>query len=149
MVAAEINGERRSREYVVFNIRVHDNTHEWTVLRRFRNFEQLHKQLRNTYKYGGSLPPKRYIFASHKWEFVEERREQLDVYLKDIIHKVRARIPVDASWPTRCYQAPSPSPPLLRRYLLPAAPPWPVVRVVVAVTGIGHAAATTLPPYRQ
>eukprot|EP00873_Tetraselmis_striata_P010052 jgi/Tetstr1/430316/TSEL_020141.t1 len=87
VVAAEINGERRSREYVVFNIRVHDNTHEWTVLRRFRNFEQLHKQLRNTYKYGGSLPPKRYIFASHKWEFVEERREQLDVYLKDIIHK--------------------------------------------------------------
>lgn len=89
VVAAEINAERRSREYVVFNIRVHDDTREWTVLRRYRNFEQLHKQLRNAYKYDGSLPPKRYLFGSNNWEFVEERREQLDVYLKDVISKVR------------------------------------------------------------
>lgn len=84
VVAAELNAERRSREYVVFNIRCHDDAFEWTVLRRFRNFEQLHKRLRNAHGFGGSLPPKRYFGSSNSWEFVEERREQLDEYLRKV-----------------------------------------------------------------
>jgi len=84
VVAAELNNERRSREYVVFNIRVNDDAREWTVLRRFRNFEQLHRRLRGVHGFAGSLPPKRYFFHSNSWAFVEERREQLDLYLKCI-----------------------------------------------------------------
>jgi len=85
VVAAEINAERRSREYVVFNIRVNDDAYEWTVLRRFRNFEQLHKRLRNAHGFSGSLPPKRYFFNNNSWELVEQRREQLDKYLHLIL----------------------------------------------------------------
>lgn len=85
--APEINNNG-GREYVVFKIRVADQTGEWTVTRRYRNFEALHKILRDLPAYqelGPRLPPKTYMFQSHKTEVVEQRRIALDKYLQTIL----------------------------------------------------------------
>lgn len=44
-MAADLHSEG-SKDYVVYKIRVADHSGEWTVSRRFRNFETLHRQLR-------------------------------------------------------------------------------------------------------
>ena len=45
VVAAELNNSG-SREIVMFIIRVADDSGEWSVARRFRNFETLHRAMR-------------------------------------------------------------------------------------------------------
>ena len=45
VVAAELNNAG-SREIVMFIIRVADDSGEWSVARRFRNFETLHRAMR-------------------------------------------------------------------------------------------------------
>ncbi len=45
VVAAELNNAS-SREIVMFIIRVADDSGEWSVARRFRNFETLHRAMR-------------------------------------------------------------------------------------------------------
>ena len=47
IVTAELKAES-SRDVVIYKIRVGDDTGEWTVSRRFRNFETLHRALRCT-----------------------------------------------------------------------------------------------------
>ncbi len=47
-------------------IRVADNAGEWTVSRRYRNFEVLHRQLRAYTAYRLKLPPKRIFIHSNK-----------------------------------------------------------------------------------
>lgn len=63
MVAAELNTEG-GREYVTYKIRVSDGVEgaQWTVARRFRNFEELHRVLRGNPAYKLKLPPKRVFF---------------------------------------------------------------------------------------
>jgi len=85
--APEINSSG-GREYVVFKIRVADQTGEWTVTRRYRNFEALHKILRDLPAYQElqpRLPPKTFMFQTHKTEVVEQRRIALDRYLQTIL----------------------------------------------------------------
>lgn len=87
VVAPEIN-TNGGREYVVFKIRVADQTGEWTVTRRYRNFEALHKFLRDDPVYQElqpRLPPKAFMFQTHKTEVVEQRRIALDKYLQTIL----------------------------------------------------------------
>lgn len=87
VVAPEINNNGR-REYVVFKIRVADESGEWTVTRRYRNFEALHKLLRelpNYHQMQLRLPPKRFISPTQKTDFVEQRRVALDRYLQSIL----------------------------------------------------------------
>ena len=45
IVTAELKAES-NRDVVIYKIRVGDDTGEWTVSRRFRNFETLHRALR-------------------------------------------------------------------------------------------------------
>jgi hypothetical protein len=47
-------------------IRVADDAEEWTVSRRYRNFESLHRQLRMHSAYRLKLPPKRIFIHSNK-----------------------------------------------------------------------------------
>ncbi len=48
IVTAELKAES-NRDVVIYKIRVGDDTGEWTVSRRFRNFETLHRALRYTF----------------------------------------------------------------------------------------------------
>ena len=45
VVAADLKSEG-GRDYVTYKVRVADAAAEWTVSRRFRNFEALHARLR-------------------------------------------------------------------------------------------------------
>ena len=45
VVAAELNS-RGSKEIAMFIVRVADDSGEWTVTRRFRHFETLHRAMR-------------------------------------------------------------------------------------------------------
>ena len=51
---------------VLAQIRVADDAAEWTVSRRYRNFESLHRQLRGSPAYRLKLPPKRIFIHSHQ-----------------------------------------------------------------------------------
>ena len=48
VVAADsVRSSDSLKEVVVYKIRAADANHEWTVSRRYSNFEQLHRQLRD------------------------------------------------------------------------------------------------------
>lgn len=51
---------------------------------RFRNFEQLHRRLKDMPYYNLNLPPKRFLSSSLDYSFVKERCISLDKYLKVI-----------------------------------------------------------------
>ncbi|CAD7702484.1 unnamed protein product [Ostreobium quekettii] len=87
VVAPEIKMDG-SKEFVVFKIRVADDEGEWTVARRYRNFESLHKKLRDIPEYralGAKLPPKHFLLQSKTTEFVQGRRVALDKYLQCVL----------------------------------------------------------------
>lgn len=84
VVAAELNTEG-SKDIVIYKIRVADSTGEWTVSRRFRNFESLQRTLKELPGYRIRMPAKRVFTHSQNVEFVEERRQQLDHYLQQIL----------------------------------------------------------------
>ena len=87
VVVAEMASES-GREVVVYKIRVADSRGEWTVSRRFRSFEALHRNLRDQLGpvlYSLKLPAKRIFSASQGVAFVEERRVQLNGYLAQIV----------------------------------------------------------------
>ncbi|GAB4817940.1 hypothetical protein N2152v2_004986 [Parachlorella kessleri] len=81
VVAADLNSTG-SKDYVVYRVRVADDVDEWTVSRRYRNFETLHKQLKSLPGYRLKLPPKRIFTHTQSVDFVEERRVALDKYLQ-------------------------------------------------------------------
>ncbi|KAI3433581.1 hypothetical protein D9Q98_003392 [Chlorella vulgaris] len=92
VVAADLNTSS-SKDFVEFKIRVADDAEEWTVSRRYRNFESLHRQLRMHSAYRLKLPPKRIFIHSNNVEFVEERREQLDRYLQLLLNSHLSQCP--------------------------------------------------------
>lgn len=69
----------------MYKIRVADARGEWTVSRRFRHFEALHRVLRDVPGYGLKPPGKRIFSRTQNVEFVEERRQMLDTYLGQIL----------------------------------------------------------------
>lgn len=81
VVAAEMLSEGKV-SFVAYKIRVSDSAAEWTVARRFKNFELFHRRMRNVPGYQAVLPPKRILFHGKSSEFVEERRLRLHNYLQ-------------------------------------------------------------------
>lgn len=65
VVAADLNTSG-TKDYVEFKIRVADDSGEWTVSRRYRQFESLHRQLRCYPCYRLKLPPKRIFVHSNR-----------------------------------------------------------------------------------
>ena len=83
-----VNAEIRcsgTREFVVYSIRIGDDRGEWTVSRRYRHFEQLHRHIRNSKGYNIRLPPKRIFFHDVSPEYIEARRQALDEYLQGVL----------------------------------------------------------------
>lgn len=65
VVAADLN-TTGAKDFIVYKIRVGDDSgREWTVSRRYRHFEVLHRQLRALPGYSSKLPAKR-IFVHQK-----------------------------------------------------------------------------------
>jgi len=73
--------------YVAFAIKVRSAAGEsWTVQRRYKNFERLHRRIRR--KAGPAelkLPPKRLLASALSDRLVNDRRTMLDSYLKALL----------------------------------------------------------------
>ncbi|KAL7156744.1 hypothetical protein ABFS83_02G029300 [Erythranthe nasuta] len=75
-----------SNSFAVYSIAVTDvdNT-TWFVKRRYRNFERLHRHLKDIPNYTLHLPPKRIFSSSTEDAFVHQRCIHLDKYLQDLL----------------------------------------------------------------
>ncbi|KNA18603.1 hypothetical protein SOVF_069330 [Spinacia oleracea] len=75
-----------SKSFAVYSIAVTDaQSNKWFVKRRYRNFERLHRQLKDIPNYNLHLPPKRIFSSSTEDSFVHQRCIQLDKYLQDLL----------------------------------------------------------------
>ncbi|CAK8577566.1 unnamed protein product [Lathyrus sativus] len=72
--------------FAVYSIEVTDaQNRTWFVKRRYRNFERLHRHLKDIPNYTLHLPPKRIFSSSTDDAFVHQRCIQLDKYLRDLL----------------------------------------------------------------
>ncbi|KAK1395075.1 Phox-associated domain Phox-like Sorting nexin C-terminal [Heracleum sosnowskyi] len=75
-----------SKSFAVYSIAVTDTENNtWFVKRRYRNFERLHRHLKDIPNYTLNLPPKRIFSSSTEDTFVHQRCIQLDKYLQDLL----------------------------------------------------------------
>ncbi|KAJ7967397.1 Phox-associated domain,Sorting nexin [Quillaja saponaria] len=75
-----------SKSFAVYSIAVTDaENRNWFVKRRYRNFERLHRHLKDIPNYTLHLPPKRIFSSSTEDAFVHQRCIQLDKYLQDLL----------------------------------------------------------------
>ncbi|XP_061359559.1 uncharacterized protein LOC133303638 [Gastrolobium bilobum] len=75
-----------SRTFAVYSISVTDvNNNSWSIKRRFRHFEELHRRLKEFPEYNLHLPPKHFLSTGLDVLVIQERCELLDKYLKKLM----------------------------------------------------------------
>ncbi|KAF3330544.1 Sorting nexin-16 [Carex littledalei] len=75
-----------SKSFAVYSIAVTDADNKtWFVKRRYRNFERLHRQLKEIPNYSLHLPPKKFLSSSTDDYLVHQRCILLDKYLQDLL----------------------------------------------------------------
>ncbi|OIW17347.1 hypothetical protein TanjilG_22459 [Lupinus angustifolius] len=75
-----------SKSFAVYSIAVTNGQEKtWFVKRRYRNFERLHRHLKEIPNYTLHLPPKRIFYSSTEDAFVHQRCIQLNKYLQDLL----------------------------------------------------------------
>eukprot|EP01035_Chromulina_nebulosa_P024194 gene24194-31452_t len=80
-----VNGELK-KDHVIYEIHVCCGFKRWAVYRRYKDFCFLDQQLRKLFaEIMPALPPKRIFRSSTDPEFVDERRIQLESYLKALV----------------------------------------------------------------
>uniref|UniRef100_A0A1D1YXW6 Sorting nexin-13 n=1 Tax=Anthurium amnicola TaxID=1678845 RepID=A0A1D1YXW6_9ARAE len=72
--------------FAVYSISVTDAAnYSWSIKRRFRHFEELHRRLKEFPEYNLSLPPKHFLSSGLEVPVVQERFKLLDKYLKMLL----------------------------------------------------------------
>jgi hypothetical protein len=86
-VQVSIVGTESTQGHTLYIIQVSSGIKQWEVARRFRDFCYLDKQLRKNFPKLKIpvLPPKQYLFSSTSSSVVDERRNQLEAYLKSLM----------------------------------------------------------------
>ncbi|XP_038717724.1 uncharacterized protein LOC120010885 isoform X2 [Tripterygium wilfordii] len=75
-----------SRTFAVYSISVTDvNNNSWSIKRRFRHFEELHRRLKEFPEYHLHLPPKHFLSTGLDVPVIQERCKLLDKYLKELL----------------------------------------------------------------
>ncbi|KAJ4958209.1 hypothetical protein NE237_025320 [Protea cynaroides] len=75
-----------SRTFAVYSVSVTDvNNNSWSIKRRFRHFEELHRRLKEYPQYNLNLPPKHFLSTGLEISVVQERCKFLDKYLKRLL----------------------------------------------------------------
>ncbi|KAL9463438.1 hypothetical protein AB3S75_001280 [Citrus x aurantiifolia] len=75
-----------SRTFAVYAIAVTDsNNNSWSIKRRFRHFEELHRRLKFFQEYNLHLPPKHFLSTGLDVSVIQERCKLLDRYLKMLL----------------------------------------------------------------
>ncbi|KAI5593991.1 hypothetical protein BDE02_03G046900 [Populus trichocarpa] len=75
-----------SKTFAVYSISVTDvNNNSWSIKRRFRHFEELHRRLKEYPEYSLHLPPKHFLSTGLDVPVIQERCKLLDIYLKKLL----------------------------------------------------------------
>ncbi|KAL5757920.1 hypothetical protein ACOSP7_020531 [Xanthoceras sorbifolium] len=75
-----------SKTFAVYSISVTDvNNNSWSIKRRFRHFEELHRRLKFFQEYNLHLPPKHFLSTGLDVPVIQERCKLLDRYLKKLL----------------------------------------------------------------
>uniref|UniRef100_A0A2P2MMH5 Uncharacterized protein n=1 Tax=Rhizophora mucronata TaxID=61149 RepID=A0A2P2MMH5_RHIMU len=75
-----------SKTFAVYSISVTDvNNNSWSIKRRFRHFEELHRRLKEYSEYCLHLPPKHFLSTGLDLLVIQERCKLLDKYLKKLL----------------------------------------------------------------
>ncbi|XP_059303197.1 uncharacterized protein LOC132055412 [Lycium ferocissimum] len=75
-----------SKTFAVYSLSVTDvNNHSWSIKRRFRHFEELHRRLKEYPEYNLHLPPKHFLSTGLDVQVIRERCKFLNAYLKKLL----------------------------------------------------------------
>ncbi|PIM98947.1 Intermediate filament-like protein [Handroanthus impetiginosus] len=75
-----------SKTFAVYSLSVTDvNGNSWSIKRRFRHFEELHRRLKVFAEYNLHLPPKHFLSTGLDLFVIQERCKLLDQYLKKLL----------------------------------------------------------------
>ncbi|CAI9753803.1 unnamed protein product [Fraxinus pennsylvanica] len=75
-----------SETFAVYSISVTDvNSNSWSIKRRFRHFEELHRRLKEYPEYNLHLPPKHFLSSGLDVSIIQQRCKLLDQYLKKLL----------------------------------------------------------------
>ncbi|XP_077359194.1 sorting nexin-29 isoform X2 [Festucalex cinctus] len=93
---------RAANAYHVYQVYIRILDNEWNVYRRYTEFRELHKRLRSQFPQvdAFNFPPKKAI-GNKDAKFVEERRKQLQCYLRMVMNKVIQTLPDFTARPTK------------------------------------------------
>ncbi|XP_072568547.1 sorting nexin-29 isoform X2 [Paramormyrops kingsleyae] len=91
-----------SSTYHVYQVYIRILDNEWNVYRRYAEFRDLHSRLRSKYPQVDTFnfPPKKAI-GNKDAKFVEERRKQLQGYLRMVMNKLVQTLPEFSARPTK------------------------------------------------
>lgn len=67
---------------------------EWTIQRRYSDFDNLNDKLVN-YSISKDLLPKKKVLGNLNAKFIEQRREDLQKYLQTIAHILQKKMPIE------------------------------------------------------
>ncbi|CAN4088993.1 unnamed protein product [Withania somnifera] len=72
-----------SKTFAIYSLSVTDvNNHSWSIKRRFRHFEELHRRLKEYHEYNFHLPPKHFLSTGLDVQVIRERCKFLNEYMK-------------------------------------------------------------------
>ncbi|KAI5940037.1 Sorting nexin-29 [Manis javanica] len=93
---------KAANAFHVYQVYIRIKDDEWNVYRRYTAFRSLHHKLQNKYPQVRSynFPPKKAI-GNKDAKFVEERRKQLQNYLRHVMNKVIQVVPEFAARPKK------------------------------------------------
>ncbi|XP_038183251.1 sorting nexin-29 isoform X2 [Arvicola amphibius] len=93
---------KAANAFHVYQIYIRIKDDEWNVYRRYTEFRALHHLLQSTFPQvrAYSFPPKKAI-GNKDAKFVEERRKQLQSYLRSVMNKVIQMVPEFAANPKK------------------------------------------------
>uniref|UniRef100_A0A8B9YUR7 Sorting nexin 29 n=1 Tax=Bos mutus grunniens TaxID=30521 RepID=A0A8B9YUR7_BOSMU len=85
---------KAANAFHVYQVYIRIKDDEWNVYRRYAEFRTLHHKLQNKYPQvrAFNFPPKKAI-GNKDAKFVEERRKQLQTYLRSVMNKVIQAVP--------------------------------------------------------
>ncbi|XP_072124945.1 sorting nexin-29 isoform X2 [Mobula birostris] len=93
---------RAANAFHVYQVYIRIKDDEWNVYRRYTEFRALHNRLRTKFPTVNTFhfPPKKAI-GNKDAKFVEERRKQLQEYLRNIMNKIIQTLPEFTSSPKK------------------------------------------------
>uniref|UniRef100_A0A8C3MX72 Sorting nexin 29 n=1 Tax=Geospiza parvula TaxID=87175 RepID=A0A8C3MX72_GEOPR len=85
---------KAANAFHVYQVYIRIKDDEWNVYRRYAEFRSLHQKLQNKYQQVRTFnfPPKKAI-GNKDAKFVEERRKQLQNYLRNVMNKIIQTVP--------------------------------------------------------